>query len=97
MVNFQELLDNKSLLIVDMVIIHIKLPNNYNASKLISIYQNIIAPIIVISSMNKYDGIYFTKKIDGESFFQKPFDYRDIINEVNNLFKYYHVNKSKTN
>ena len=85
--NGRDILENEKILISDLIILDIMLPNIYDSSKLISLYENLKIPIIVISSMDKYDGIYFTKKINGESYFSKPFDYRDIINEVKDLLK----------
>ena len=81
----KEILEKKSLFSVDLVILDIMMPNMYDSAKLISVYQNITAPIIVMSSMDKSDGIYFTKKINAESYFTKPLDHRDIINEVNDI------------
>ncbi len=82
-----EIFENESLLAVDLIIVDIMLPTIFNSAKLISLYKNIVAPIVVISSMKKFDGISFTKKINGESFFGKPFDLKEIIYEVNDLLK----------
>lgn len=81
----EDLMSNVNQINADLVIADIMMPNIYDSSKLISIYQNINKPIIVISSMDTFDGVYFTKKIDGESFFPKPLDFRTIIEEVNDL------------
>ena len=80
-----DIIENKNVLNSDLIILDIMMPNIYDSSSLISLYKNLNVPIIVMSSMDKSDGIYFTKKINGESFFTKPFDHRDIISEVNNL------------
>lgn len=81
----EDLINNVCKINSDLVIADIMLPDVYDVGKLISIYQNINRPIIVISSMDTYDGVYFTKKIDAESFFPKPLDFRDIVKEVNEL------------
>jgi DNA-binding response OmpR family regulator len=82
-----EILENEKVLISDLIILDIMLPNIYDTTKLVKLYENLNIPIIVISSMDKYDGIYFTKRINGESYFSKPFDYRVIIKEVKDLLK----------
>jgi DNA-binding response OmpR family regulator len=81
----EDLVNNVYTINADLVIADIMMPHVYDVGKLISIYQNLDKPIIVISSMDSYDGIYFTKKINGESFFQKPLDFRDLVKEVNDL------------
>ena len=93
-IDSKEIFENDKLLNVDLIILDIMMPNMFDSSKLISIYQKIKVPIIVISSMEKDDGIYFTKKIEGECFFKKPFEHRDIINEVNALLNSKYVSKS---
>jgi DNA-binding response OmpR family regulator len=80
-----DILENKKLLKGDLIILDIMLPNINDSSTLISLYEKLNIPIIVISSMDKYDGIYFTKKINAESFFNKPFDHREIVNEIKDI------------
>jgi len=81
----QDIIENKDVLSTDLIILDIMLPNIYDSSTLIGLYKDIDAPIIVMSTMDKFDGIYFTKKINAESFFSKPLDHREVVNEVNDI------------
>lgn len=83
--NAEDLINNVHNINADLLIVDIIMPYVYDVGKLISIYQNLDRPIIVISSMDTYDGVYFTKKINGESFFPKPIDFRGLVKEVNDL------------
>ncbi len=83
----RDLIKNESLIQGDLIILDIMMPNIYDSSQLVALYEKISIPIIVISSMEKEDGIYFTKKIGGESFFSKPLDPNILVNEVNDVFR----------
>ena len=63
------------------------LPNIYDSSELISIYQDLEIPIIVISSIDEEDGLYFAKKINALAFFKKPIDHEKFLIKVNSVLK----------
>ena len=73
-------IDTADLIIVDMMIPHV-----YNSTELINIYKDHISPIIVVSSIDKDDGLYFCKKINAQHFFNKPFKSTELLKKANSL------------
>jgi DNA-binding response OmpR family regulator len=78
-----EITTNKKVLIADLIILDMMIPHIYESSQLINIYKDLKTPIIVISSIDKEDGEYFTKKINARSFFNKPFNPTELVKEIN--------------
>ena len=52
---------------------------------LINLYKDHKSPVVVISSIDKDDGLYFCKKINAQAFFSKPFDSKKLLKKVNSL------------
>jgi len=75
--------NNKVLLMADLIILDMMIPHLYESSQLIDIYKSLETPIIVMSSIDKEDGEYFTRKINAHTFFNKPFEPEKLLNEVN--------------
>ena len=86
----KDLIDDDEIFSTDLIIVDMMIPHLYESSDLINLYKNRKAPIIVISAIDKDDGIYFTKKINGQAFFNKPFNPKELLNTVNTL-----INKKK--
>ena len=47
------------------------IPHIYDSSELINLYKDNEAPVVVVSSIDKEDGLYFSKKINAQAFFSK--------------------------
>jgi DNA-binding response OmpR family regulator len=77
-------IDSADLIILDMMIPHV-----YDSSKLINLYKDHVAPIIVVSSIDKDDGLYFCKKINAQHFFNKPFKSKELLKKANSLIANY--------
>jgi len=73
----RETLSDSDLIIVDMMIPHI-----YESADLINLYSGQHSPIIVISSIDVDDGLYFKRKINAEAFFSKPINPSELLKEV---------------
>lgn len=69
----------------DLIIVDMMIPHIYESSDLIDIYKGHQVPIIVVSSIDKEDGLYFTKKINAQAFFNKPFKSSELLKKVNSL------------
>lgn len=66
----------------DLIITDIMLPNT-TATELIELFASIPFPIVVLSSMDKEDLLFFAKRIAAVAYFQKP-------NELSDLFGFLH-------
>jgi DNA-binding response OmpR family regulator len=81
----REIASNKELLEADLIILDMMIPHIYESSELINIYKDLETPIIVISSIDKEDGMYFTKQINAHLFIEKPLDPDALLKEVDSI------------
>jgi len=81
----KELFDNIDALSTDLIILDMMIPHIYDSSELINLYKDHEAPVVVVSSIDKEDGLYFSKKINAQAFFSKPFDSKELLHKVNSL------------
>jgi two-component system OmpR family response regulator/two-component system response regulator CpxR len=82
-----DLIDHKAIESADLIILDMMIPHVYDGSDLIKLYKGHESPIIVISSIDKEDGLYFSKKIDAQAFFNKPFESEDLFKKVKLLLE----------
>ena len=73
----KDLYENKDVLSADLIILDMMIPHIYDSSDLINLYKDHKSPVVVVSSIDKEDGLYFCKKISAQAFFSKPFDSKD--------------------
>lgn len=83
----ESIMDGKDILDIntssaDLIIVDMMIPHVYESAELINLYKDHKAPIIVVSSIDEEDGIYFKKKINAQAFFSKPFDSKKLLKEV---------------
>jgi DNA-binding response OmpR family regulator len=81
----KELVDHKDVAAADLIILDMMIPNVYDSSSLIDAYKDHKSPIIVVSSIDEEDGLYFSKKIGAQAFFSKPFDSAKLLSKVEQL------------
>jgi DNA-binding response OmpR family regulator len=81
----KELYGNKDALLADLIILDMMIPHIYESSELINLYKNHKSPVIVVSSIDKDDGLYFCKKINAQAFFNKPFESKELLKKVNSI------------
>lgn len=70
----------------DLLITDIMLPNT-TATELIQCFSVIHVPIVVLSSMDKEDILYFSNRIGALAFFQKPLELKDLFVFLHDFFK----------
>tara|TARA_B100000809_G_C15135358_1_gene530316 strand:+ start:2287 stop:2679 length:393 start_codon:yes stop_codon:yes gene_type:complete len=80
-----DILSDLTVLKSDLILLDMMIPHLYESSDLINLYKDVTTPIIVMSSIDKEDGEYFTKKIDAQAFFPKPLNYLELIIKINSV------------
>jgi DNA-binding response OmpR family regulator len=83
----KDLAKHKDLKSADLIILDMMIPHVYDSSSLIELYKDNDTPIIVVSSIDEEDGLYFCKKIEAQAFFSKPFDSGKLLNKVDFLLE----------
>ena len=83
----KDLADHKDIQSADLIILDMMIPHVYDSSDLIDLYKDHESPIVVVSSIDKEDGLYFCKKIDAQAFFNKPFDSSELLKKVEFLLE----------
>jgi DNA-binding response OmpR family regulator len=83
----KDLEDHKDIKTADIIILDMMIPHVYDSSHLIDLYKDHKSPIIVVSSIDKEDGLYFCKKIDAQAFFSKPFNSSELLKKVELLLE----------
>lgn len=81
----KDITNNKHFYTADIIILDMMIPNIYEGTDLINCYKDCKSPIIVVSSIDEEDGLYFSKKINAKAFFNKPFDSKELLKKVESL------------
>ena len=68
----KDIVENEHLTSANIIILDMMIPHVYEGADLINCYKDIKSPIIVVSSIDEEDGLYFCKKINAQAFFNKP-------------------------
>lgn len=82
-----DIIADASILTSDLILLDMMIPHLYQSSDLINIYKDLQTPIIVMSSIDKEDGEYFSRKIDALDFFEKPINYSSLLKIINSTLK----------